>query len=313
MMKRLYLIISILVVASPGLAKTQIAVVELKPSESIRQETAQVLTDILRSALFDTGKFDVINREDMQDLLKEAQFQESVYCDKTSCIVQMGKYLGVPKMVAGKIGKLGTKFVITLKLIDISTARNDKIVNEKCACPVEELDQSIAKAAEKLAGSAPLQPTISVPQPTPKRETKRFEHFIDNGDGTVTDTKTGLMWTKKDSWNVTGGCVTYSESISYVRQLSTGGFSNWRIPTINELRTLYDQKYSVISSYKGKKVHYPPVFESMGASRHWSSDGGSKWVQSLSFSNGRKYQNQRPTKCTKSFYVSVRAVRRAGF
>lgn len=59
--------------------------------------------------------------------------------------------------------------------------------------------------------------------------------FIDHGDGTRTDTLTGLMWQAQVDGNQYGreGAVTYCE------ELSLAGNSDWRIPRIDELRTLY--------------------------------------------------------------------------
>ncbi len=65
-------------------------------------------------------------------------------------------------------------------------------------------------------------------------------HLIANGDGTVTDPDSGLMWAEKDSYSDLGKCLTWHESIIYIKKLNTAGFSDWRIPTIKELITLYD-------------------------------------------------------------------------
>ena len=53
--------------------------------------------------------------------------------------------------------------------------------------------------------------------------------LVDNGDGTITDTITGLMWQKTD-----GGEMTIENARLYCNTLSLGGDSNWRLPTIHE-------------------------------------------------------------------------------
>ena len=62
--------------------------------------------------------------------------------------------------------------------------------------------------------------------------------FTDNGNGTVTDNVTGLMWQKTD-----GGEMTIESAVSYCESLSLGGFSDWRLPGIHELFCLnsYDK------------------------------------------------------------------------
>ncbi len=50
--------------------------------------------------------------------------------------------------------------------------------------------------------------------------------FIDNQNGTVTDTVTGLMWQKTD-----GGEMTIENAIIYADTLTLGGFTDWRLPS----------------------------------------------------------------------------------
>lgn len=53
--------------------------------------------------------------------------------------------------------------------------------------------------------------------------------YINNNDGTITDTITGLMWQKTD-----GGEMTFENALSYTDTLTLGGFNNWRLPNAHE-------------------------------------------------------------------------------
>lgn len=57
--------------------------------------------------------------------------------------------------------------------------------------------------------------------------------FVDNGDGTVTDTKRSLVWQKCDN----GKEVTFEQALEYCRNLSLGGHSDWRLPKPEEVDT----------------------------------------------------------------------------
>lgn len=59
--------------------------------------------------------------------------------------------------------------------------------------------------------------------------------YRDNGDGTVTDLVTGLMWQQDD-----GDKITYAQAVDGARQCRTGGHDDWRLPTIKELYSLID-------------------------------------------------------------------------
>ncbi len=60
--------------------------------------------------------------------------------------------------------------------------------------------------------------------------------YTDNGDGTITDNNTGLMWQKQDA----GTEKSLSQTTSYCKSLSLGGYSDWRIPGIMELMSIVD-------------------------------------------------------------------------
>jgi arylsulfatase A-like enzyme len=57
--------------------------------------------------------------------------------------------------------------------------------------------------------------------------------YRDNGDGTVSDLVTGLMWTQDP-----GEKMTLSEASENAKKCNTGGHSDWRLPTIKELYSL---------------------------------------------------------------------------
>jgi len=92
--------------------------------------------------------------------------------------------------------------------------------------------------------------------------------FVDNGDSTITDRATGLMWEK-------GGSPTFKTIKSakfYVRKLNEGrfaGYSDWRLPTVEELASL-------LESHESNDRHIDPLFDKRQA-RCWSSDEGPVW------------------------------------
>lgn len=60
--------------------------------------------------------------------------------------------------------------------------------------------------------------------------------FIDNGDGTVTDRATGLMWMKEDSKKG----MTWEEALAYCENLEWAGYTDWRLPNAKELQSIVD-------------------------------------------------------------------------
>ncbi len=65
--------------------------------------------------------------------------------------------------------------------------------------------------------------------------------FVDNGDGTVTDLATNLMWQQSDD----GTGRNWEESLVYAEILTTGGYSDWRLPNAHELQSIVDYTKSM--------------------------------------------------------------------
>jgi hypothetical protein len=60
--------------------------------------------------------------------------------------------------------------------------------------------------------------------------------YTDNGDGTVTETSTGLMWQQASS----STAKTWDQALAYCEGLNLGSYTDWRLPTTKELRSLLD-------------------------------------------------------------------------
>ncbi|GJL79382.1 MAG: hypothetical protein NPINA01_23710 [Nitrospinaceae bacterium] len=74
-------------------------------------------------------------------------------------------------------------------------------------------------------------------------ETKK-KRFVDNGDGTVTDFETQLMWKQTDSFQDTSKWLNWYDAINYIQKLNDkkfAGFNNWRLPTLEEAEGIYDE------------------------------------------------------------------------
>jgi len=63
-----------------------------------------------------------------------------------------------------------------------------------------------------------------------------FGNFVANGDGTVTDTDTGLMWQQATA----PGAYTWQQALSYCENLTLAGYPDWRLPSVNELQSIVD-------------------------------------------------------------------------
>jgi len=99
-------------------------------SSGLPAQEAQALTDVLRTGLVRTGRFQVMERSQMNEVLREQGFQQSGACSDASCIVEMGQLLGVKALVVGNIGKVGSTFSINVRIVDVATGKILKEVSE---------------------------------------------------------------------------------------------------------------------------------------------------------------------------------------
>jgi len=83
---------------------------------------AAALTDRFRSELFKTGKFTVLERDKMNEILTEQGLQQTG-CTSSECLVEMGKLLNVHQIFAGSVSQFGNLFSVTVRIIDIETGK----------------------------------------------------------------------------------------------------------------------------------------------------------------------------------------------
>lgn len=86
--------------------------------------------------------------------------------------------------------------------------------------------------------------------------------FTDNGDGTVTDNLTGLMWEQSPSTSV----MDWSAALSYAGSLTTGEYTDWRLPNVNELESLVD-----VGEYTTPVLPEGHPFSNVQNVSYWSS------------------------------------------
>ena len=110
--------------------------------------------------------------------------------------------------------------------------------------------------------------------------------LLDNGNGTVTDDETGMMW----QMETPPGTYTWQQALEYAEGLTLAGYTDWRLPDRNELQTLVDY-----SRYEPSVV--PLLAAETVSSAYWSSTTHATFPDSawlLHFSNGSIARKPRP-------------------
>lgn len=115
--------------------------------------------------------------------------------------------------------------------------------------------------------------------------------FIDHRDGTITDSLTGLMWTKNA--NLLGQSKTYQEALDYVSAMNAGdyqnfGYTDWRMPNIVEIESLINAEQSNnatwLNSYGFTNV---PKEDPWWFDFYWLSGSGGAYTKVIWLYDGR--------------------------
>jgi hypothetical protein len=71
-----------------------------------------------------------------------------------------------------------------------------------------------------------------------------INQFADNGNGTISDNATGLVWSQADS----GAGMNWSDALAYCEGSSAAGSDDWRLPSAKELQSIVDYSRSPATS-----------------------------------------------------------------
>jgi len=113
----------------------------------------------------------------------------------------------------------------------------------------------------------------------------RDGNLIGYMNGTVFDTKTNLMWASKDN----GKGVSWEEAKKYCNEYKGGGYTDWRMPTQDELATIYDVRINGINSCNVTRLItmtncYPWASEISAPGAYFCFDGNGKaWTKRFMF------------------------------
>jgi TolB-like protein len=96
-----------------------IAVIDFEGND-ISPSEARALTDRLRGELVGSGRFTIIERGKMEEILKEQAFQQTG-CVSSECAVEVGKLLSVENIIIGSISRVGSINSVTAKVVSVES------------------------------------------------------------------------------------------------------------------------------------------------------------------------------------------------
>ncbi len=128
--------------------KVTIAVLDIT-GKGVSKAAANTVSDIIRSEFVNIANFTVVERSQINAVLKEQGLQQTG-CTDSSCAIQAGKLLSARKIVVGEINRIGTDIVITVRYVDVELGSSLFSASNKSK-GLEEVTDAARKLSKKLA------------------------------------------------------------------------------------------------------------------------------------------------------------------
>ena len=119
-----------------------------------------------------------------------------------------------------------------------------------------------------------------------------MSRFTDNGDGSILDSETGLVWAKEDSWPVAQDWLNFQESLQFVDDMNKKdylGFHDWRIPEREEIEKIFIAD-STIMARSNNEIHLDPLFAPGGGNASWCLPFDQQAAFYFSYTSGNAQQ-----------------------
>ncbi|MGE3727046.1 MAG: CsgG/HfaB family protein [Candidatus Sericytochromatia bacterium] len=135
-----------------------LAVLNLKTQGNVPAEMGQILTDRIRALVIKSRQYRVMERSQMEAIIKEQGFQASMQdCDSVACAIELGKLLSVRQLMIGSLSQVGQVYSLNLRIID---TQSGQIINERfadCRCSLEDVLMQVSPSLVQalISGETP--------------------------------------------------------------------------------------------------------------------------------------------------------------
>ena len=137
--------------AEPPSGGMNVAVADLS-AQGVSASDAAVITDMIRSVIVKFGKFNVVEKANMDRILSEQAFQQTG-CTSAECAVKLGKLLNAQGIVVGTFGKLLGRYLVSVRLVDVETGQA-VVADEAKGDTVDEIENAVDGMVVRMAAAA---------------------------------------------------------------------------------------------------------------------------------------------------------------
>ncbi len=135
-------------------------------TEAVSETEMNAIVEFLSAELFNTDKYIVIDVSQRETILTEMEFSNQG-CTDESCALEIGKLLSAELIVVGNLSKVGSRYLMSVKMLQTETSRTMGTANGKFN-DLDELIDGLEAIAVTLAGKE--KETVAVATPEPESE-----------------------------------------------------------------------------------------------------------------------------------------------
>ena len=146
--------------------KETLAVLDFK-TEAVSETEMNAIVEFLSAELFNTDKYIVIDVSQRETILNEMEFSMSGCTDDT-CALEIGKMLSAELIVTGNLSKVGSRYLLSVKMLETETSRTMGTANGKFG-DLDELIDGLEEIAFTLAG---MEDQVKIVDTEPEPETE---------------------------------------------------------------------------------------------------------------------------------------------
>jgi hypothetical protein len=109
-----------------------------------------LLTEVITNEVAAASGCDVISPADIRSMVDFDAARQGCDVESAACLSDIGAALGVERLVAGTLGRLGSDYVVSLRLVDLATTRVERRTEEVVTGQVEKLRGAAKQVARGL-------------------------------------------------------------------------------------------------------------------------------------------------------------------
>ncbi|HNZ53250.1 MAG TPA: DUF1566 domain-containing protein [bacterium] len=241
MIKRILLMITVVFVLTmvfdlSGEEKSKLAVMEFEDrSATLDQTMLSNAAEYLRSGFVGSDRFIIIAKERQEKALIQEMKKESYQmCRERNCQIPLGQALSADSILRTTINYFGGIYNITTELIDLAKEATVKGAKFEFDGSESELKKNIDKIVVQIVEISEKKVVKEIDKDdSEKKKNEIKKEEINKQENEKTIQSRTIKWSEKSDKT-----MSWSESKKYCENLKEDGYSDWRLPAINELRTL---------------------------------------------------------------------------